>query len=103
MHASDGILTVSSIGFAFRLILRDRLTPGRLALPGKPWPYGESASHALYRYLYLHLLFQKLQRGSSRAFSAAGMLPYRPAIKPVPRLRREVSHPIIIHARTLDQ
>ena len=58
---SNGILTVSAIGLAFRLILRTRLTPGRLTLPGKPWSYGESASHTLYRYLYLHLLFQKLQ------------------------------------------
>ena len=33
---SNGILTVSAIGFAFRLILRSRLTPGRLTLPGKP-------------------------------------------------------------------
>ena len=33
---SDGISTVSSIGIAVRLSLRARLTPGRLALPGKP-------------------------------------------------------------------
>ena len=64
-HGSDGMSTVSAIGLAFRRILRDRLTPGRLTLPGKPWPFGESASHALYRYLYLHLLFQALQHGSS--------------------------------------
>ena len=63
--ASNGILTVSAIGFAFRLILRSRLTPGRLTLPGKPWSCGEGASHTLYRYLYLHLLFRTLQRGSS--------------------------------------
>ena len=75
--ASDGILTVSSIGFAVRLILRARLTPGRLTLPGKPWPFGERASHPLYRYLYLHLLFHTLQRGSSPAFNASGMLPYQ--------------------------
>ena len=62
---SNGILTVSAIGLAFRLILRTRLTPGRLTLPGKPWSCGESASHTLYRYLYLHLLFQYLQQSSS--------------------------------------
>ena len=77
MQASDGILTVSSIGLAARRSLRARLTPGRLALPGKPWSFGESASHALYRYLYLHLLFRKLQRASPRTFCAGGMLPYR--------------------------
>ena len=62
--ASNGILTVSSIGLGFRLILRLRLTPGRLTSPGNPWPYGEGESHPLYRYLCLHLLFQTLHRGS---------------------------------------
>ena len=59
-HVSDGILTVSSIGLALRLILRTRLTLNRF-----------------YRYLYLHLLFQALQKGSSLTFDAPGMLPYR--------------------------
>ena len=77
MQGSTGILTRSAIGLAFRLILRTRLTPGRLTLPGKPWSFGESASHTLYRYLYLHLLFQKLQKRSSSPFNAVGMLPYR--------------------------
>ena len=67
---SNGILTVSAIGLAFRLILRTRLTPGRLTLPGKPWSCGEGASHPLYRYLYLHLLFRTLQSGSRHAFYA---------------------------------
>ena len=70
-HAvSNGILTVSSIGLALRLILRYRLTPGRLTSPGKPWSYGEGASHPLYRYLYLHLLFRTLHRGSRLCFRA---------------------------------
>ena len=62
--ASNGILTVSSIGIASRLILRHRLTPGRLTSPGKPWSYGEGESDPLYRYLYLHLLFRTLHRDS---------------------------------------
>ena len=74
---SNGILTVSAIGLAIRLILRTRLTPGRLALPGKPWSFGGRASHPPYRYLYLHLLFQALQQESSPTFCAPGMLPYR--------------------------
>ena len=61
---SDGILTVSAIGLAYRLSLRVRLTPGRLTSPGKPWSYGEGDSHPLYRYLYLHLLFRTLHTGS---------------------------------------
>ena len=62
--ASAGILTSSSIGFAIRLILRFRLTPGRLTSPGNPWSYGGGESHPPYRYLYLHLLFHTLHRGS---------------------------------------
>ena len=77
MQGSNGILTVSAIGLAIRLILRTRLTPGRLTLPGKPWSFGERASNPLYRYLYLHLLFHALQRRSSSPFNARGMLPYR--------------------------
>ena len=68
--ASNGILTVSSIGLALLLILRHRLTLGRLTSPRKPWSYGEGASHPLYRYLYLHLLFRTLQHGSRQAFYA---------------------------------
>ena len=74
-NGSNGILTVSAIGLAFRLILRTRLTPGRLTLPGKPWSYGEGASHPLYRYLYLHLLFPTLQKYSRIAFNADGHAP----------------------------
>ena len=67
---STGILTRQSIGFAHRLSLRPRLTLIRLALIRKPWSFGEGVSHPLYRYLYLHLLFQTLQRGSRLAFDA---------------------------------
>ena len=70
LTASNGILTVSSIGLALRLILRYRLTPGRLTSPGKPWSYGEGASHPLYRYLCLHFLFQTLQQSSRITFDA---------------------------------
>ena len=60
-----------------RLSLRPRLTPGRLASPGNPWPCGGGASHPPCRYLYLHLLFHALQPRSRPAFDARGMLPYR--------------------------
>ena len=62
---SNGIFTVSAIVLSYRIILRTRLTLGRLTLPRKPWPCGEGASHPLYRYLYLHLLFHTLQHQSS--------------------------------------
>ena len=99
--ASAGILTGSSICLAFRLIIRIRLTPGRLTSPGNPWSYGGGESHPPYRYLCLHLLFQTLH-GRSRgrfgadwnaplpihaypAASARGFIPdYYPC--PIPRL-----------------
>ncbi len=98
---SHGILTVSSIGLAARLTLRTRLTLNRLTLFRKPWSFGERESHPLYRYLYLHLLFQTLQNTSRYAFdadwnaplpiindptaSASGLIPdYYPC--PAPRL-----------------
>ena len=64
------MLTRSAIGVAARLSLRSRLTLIRLALIRKPWSFGEGVSRPLYRYLYLHLLFQTLQRGSRLAFDA---------------------------------
>ena len=76
-YDSAGILTSSSIGLAARLTLRPRLTLIRLALIRNPQSSGVRVSHPHYRYLYLHLLFQKLQNGSSHSFSAAGMLPYQ--------------------------
>ena len=66
-----------SIGFAFRLILRPRLTLNRLSLFRKPWSSGEKVSHLLYRYLCLHLLFRPLQPCSRTTFGANGMLPYQ--------------------------
>ena len=57
-----GLLTHSSIGIALRLILRARLNLIRLALIRNPWSFGEGVSRPLYRYLYLHLLFQPLQQ-----------------------------------------
>ena len=72
---SSGILTGSAIGIGLRLTLRTRLTQGRLTSPWKPWSFGERESHPLYRYLYLHLLFPTLQRGSRPAFDADGNAP----------------------------
>ena len=66
-----------SIGLAFRLILRPRLTLNRLSLFRKPWSSGGRVSHPPYRYLCLHLLFHPLQHASRRTFCADGMLPYR--------------------------
>ena len=99
---SNGILTVSAIGLAFRLILRTRLTPGRLTLPGKPWSYSGRESHPPYRYLFLHLLYPPLQDNLRTPFDDVGMLPYRYFYNCYPAPSVSALYPIIIHARTLD-
>ena len=91
-----------SIGCALRLLLRSRLTLIRLALIRNPWSSGEGVSRPLYRYLYLHLLFQQLQTGSTPSFFASGMLPYRLASFANPTSSAPGLCPIIIHARPLD-
>lgn len=67
---SNGMLTVSSIGIAARLILRPRLTLIRLALIRKPWSFGGGVSRPPCRYSYLHFLFRTLQSTSRCAFDA---------------------------------
>ena len=88
-----------SIGLAFRLILRPRLTLNRLSLFRKPWSSGEGVSHPLYRYLCLHLLFHTLQVTSRHPFRAYGMLPYQ-SLDSWASVRR--LYPFIIHAAPLD-
>ena len=92
-----------AIGRAIRLTLRTRLTPGRLALPGKPWPCGGGGSHAPCRYSCLHLPFRALQDGSPRPFSAARNAPLPAADKRRPAPSASALYPIIIHAQSLDQ
>ena len=52
------------IDYVFRPGLRGRLTQGRLPLPWKPLVFGGRGSHPSFRYLYLHSLFQVLQKPS---------------------------------------
>ena len=101
--ASDGMLTVSSIGTGSRLCLRARLTLIRLALIRKPWSCGEGVSRPLCRYLYLHLLFRSLQHISRYTFKGAGMLPYQWCARHHSTASVPDLCPIIIHARPLDR
>ena len=78
-----------SIGIAVRLTLRPRLTLIRLALIRNPWSYGGGVSRPPCRYLYLHLLFRCLQRGSRPAFGGCLNAPLpMPPSGDIPRLRR---------------
>ena len=56
------------IDYAFRPRLRGRLTQGRLALPWKPWAYGERVSHPFYRYSCQHRHFSVVHRTSRSDF-----------------------------------
>ena len=68
-----------SISYVFRPHLRDRLTPGRLPLPGKPWVYGEYVFHIFYRYSCQHNHFCTVQHALRHTFSPYKTLPYRTA------------------------
>ena len=98
--SSNGIFTVSSIGYAVRLRLRARLTLIRLALIRNPWSFGERGSRPLYRYLYLHLLFHHLQHSSRNTFCGSWNAP----LPIVANSTASVNGlcPIIIHAELLD-
>ena len=60
-----GNINPLSIHFPLRVRVRSRLTPGRLAWPGKPWSFGVGVSRPHYRYLCLHFRSWFLQ-GPSR-------------------------------------
>ena len=101
-ESSAGMLTGSSIGSSLRMPLRSRLSLIRLALIRSPWSYGVEVSRLHYRYLYLHLLFRRLQRQSSAAFCVAGMLPYQSPSYDDSMSSAPCLCPIIIHAGPLD-
>ena len=82
-----GILTACPSMLALRADVRSRLTLNRLALFRNPWSYGEGVSRPLCRYLYLHLLFRRLQKVSRPSFTVGGMLPYQSSLWMSPRLR----------------
>ena len=99
---STGMLTRCPSTSPFGLRVRSRLTLIRLALIRKPWSFGGQVSRLPYRYLCLHLLFQKVHGNSRIRFAPAGMLPYRSASWRIPQLRWYTLCPFIIHARSLD-
>ena len=102
LRQGNGIFTVCPSGRALRLPLRPRLTLIRLALIRNPWSLGGRVSRPPCRYLYLHLLFRRLQRQSSAAFCVAGMLPYQSPSYDDSMSSAPCLCPIIIHAGPLD-
>ena len=74
-----GNINPLSIAYASLPRLRSRLTPGRIAWPGKPWVYGGQGFHLPSRYLCLHALLSTLHRQSPSGFDASTMLSYHTA------------------------
>ncbi len=76
--SGTGIINPFPIAYAVRPRLRGRLTLSRLALPRKPWVYGEQVSHLFYRYSCPHRHFQPLQPSSRLTFSGDWNAPLPP-------------------------
>ena len=95
------------IDYGFRPRLRDRLTPGRLPLPGKPWVYGEQVSHLFYRYSCQHNHLYAVHARLRERFNPHATLPYRipcgkpaasaPCLAPL-HFRRNVIRPVSYYA-----
>ena len=64
------------IRYGFRPLLRLRLTPGRLTLPGKPWVFGEQVFHLFYRYSCQHNHFSTVHHDFHHSFCPLRTLPY---------------------------
>ena len=102
-----GNINPFSIRYGFRPLLRDRLTPGRLTLPGKPWVFGEQVFHLFDRYSCQHNHFPTVHGSSHSRFSPLGTLPYQsrkreseasaPYLAPL-HFRRRIIRPVSYYA-----
>jgi len=68
-------IDLSSIGYAFQPDLRNRLTPRRSPLRGKPWGFGGQGFHLPCRYSCQQSHFPALHPPSQESFTAAGNAP----------------------------
>src|SRR6516164_5840696 len=67
--AGGGILTPFPSATALALALGARLTLRGLTLRRNPWTFGDSVSHAVYRYSCQHSRFRYLQPASRQTFA----------------------------------
>src|ERR1700757_5196162 len=67
--AGGGILTPFPSATALALALGARLTLRGLTLRRNPWTFGDSVSHAVYRYSCQHSHFRYLQQRSRAPFA----------------------------------
>ena len=85
-----GNVDPSSIGYALRPRLRNRLTLGGRTCPRKPWNSGGRDFHPAFRYSCPHSRPHALHRTSRSGFGAHGALLYHSAKTAGPRLRHPV-------------
>ena len=93
-------LNLLSIGYAFRPLLRSRLTQGRSALPWKPWIFGRKDSHLP---LATHSGILSSHKSTAPFGTASSLWQCSSTNLAVPKLRCRVSAPDIFGAGTLDQ
>jgi hypothetical protein len=79
--AGWGILTPFPSTTAFALALGARLTLRGLTLRRNPWTYGDSVSHAVYRYSCQHSHFRYLQHISRCTFTGLRNAPLPRALR----------------------
>ena len=81
--AGGGILTPFPSATALALALGARLTLRGLTLRRNPWTFGDSVSHAVYRYSCQHSHFRYLQQPSRATFNGLrnALLPPAGSIK----------------------
>ena len=89
---STGILNLSSITYASRPRLRNRLTLGGRTFPRKPWNFGGRDSHPAFRYSCPHNHFHAIHARSPLRFASHGTLLYLSNVRrrSKPQLRQPV-------------
>ncbi len=91
LHAWYGNINPFPIGYAFRPHLRGRLTLGGRTFPRKPWAFGDTNSHRVYRYSCRHSHFHELHRPSrvllQRWWNAPLPTSLMQSIRVIPRFR----------------
>jgi len=88
------------IDYAFPPRLRGRLTLRRLALRRKPWTFGDSASHTVYRYSCQHSHFRYLHRPLQDSFTGLRNAPLPLAQRANPQLRYISLAPVHLRRKT---
>ena len=94
-----GNINPLSITYPFRVLLRDRLTLGRLPLPRKPWVCGGRVFHSSYCYSCQHSHCLTLHQTLRFSFDALGTLFYQSTINRRFHIFGKYLSPVILSAQ----